>query len=344
MTRTRPARPHRAGALALAAGLALPLLAACSEDDPADLVIYSGRSEELVGGIVEEFEEQEDLTVEVRYGDTAELAAQLMEEGDDTPAQVFFSQDAGALGALSNEGLLARLDEDDVQRVPETYASQDGDWVGVTGRVRVIAYDPDQVDESELPDDVLDLADEEWAGRVAIPPTNASFQSFITALRVTEGEDVARQFLEDLIANDVETYEHNLAILDALEAGEVEVGLINHYYLHERKVELGEENVRTQLKFLPPGTAGALVNVAGVGIIEGAEDDADAQAFVDFLLSDDVQAEFVEVTGEYPLVPGVDGPSDLPTLEELRGGARMDLSELDSLQETVALLTEVGLI
>ncbi|NYI99688.1 iron(III) transport system substrate-binding protein [Nocardioides thalensis] len=325
-------------------GLALvsPLLAACGGD--ADLVIYSGRNEELVGGIIEEFEEQEGIEVEVRYGDTAELAAQVAEEGDSSPADVFFSQDAGALGLLSEEGLLTDLSEDDLGRVPEVYASTEGDWVGVTGRVRVIAYDPDQVEESELPDDVAAFTEPEWRGRVAIAPTNASFQTFITAMRVNDGEEAARAFLEGLIANDVEIYEHNLAILDALEAGEVEVGLINHYYLHEKKIELGEENVRTQLKFLPPGTAGALVNVAGVGVLEGGSDNEHADAFVEYLLSDETQAEFVEVTGEYPLVDGVEPPADVPPLEELGGGTGIDLGELSSLDETVDLLTEVGLI
>lgn len=326
------------------AGLAIvsPLLAACGGE--ADLVIYSGRNEELVGGIIEQFEEQEDIEVEVRYGDTAELAAQVAEEGESSPADVFFSQDAGALGLLSSEGLLTELSEDDLGRVPDVYASSEGDWVGVTGRVRVIAYDPEQVEESELPDDVAAFTEPEWRGRVAIAPTNASFQTFITAMRVNDGEEAAREFLEGLIANDVEIYEHNLAILDALEAGEVEVGLINHYYLHEKKIELGEENVRTELKFLPPGTAGALVNVAGVGVLEGGSDNAHADAFVDYLLSDETQAEFVEATGEYPLVDGVEPPADVPPLEELGGGTGIDLGELASLDETVALLTEVGLI
>lgn len=332
-------------ALGLAAlSLCLPLLAACGEDEPADLVIYSGRQEALVDPIIKEFEKEEGIKVEVRYGDTAELAAQLLEEGDDTPADVFFSQDAGALGAMSDAELFAALDEEDLGRVDPAYRSAAGDWVGVTGRVRVVAYDPDKVSADDLPDDVLELAAPEWAGRVAIAPTNASFQAFVTAIRVTEGDDAAREFLEGLIDNDVQLYDNNLAILDALEAGEIEVGLINHYYLHERRVELGAENVRTELKFLPPGTVGALVNVAGVGVVDGKEDNEHAQAFVDFLLSDDVQQEFVEDTGEYPLVPGVAGPEGMPTLEELGGGAGFDLSELHGLEETQALLAEVGLI
>lgn len=324
--------------------LAAPLLAACGSDDDADLVIYSGRNEKLVGPIIDAFEKESGLTVEVRYGDTAELAAQLLEEGDNTPADVFFSQDAGALGRLSDEDLLADLTTAELDRVDARYSSAEGDWVGVTGRVRVLGYDPEQVTGEELPDDVLELAGSDWAGRVAIAPTNASFQAFVTAMRVELGEDTAKEFLEGLIANDVQKYENNLAIIDAIEAGEVAVGLINHYYLHERKKELGEENVRTELKFLPSGTVGALINVAGVGILDAHADNENAAEFVDYLLSDEVQADFVEATGEYPLVTGTTGPDDVPSLDELDGGAQMDLGELDSLDETVALLTEVGLI
>lgn len=338
--------PLRAGLGFAAIALVLPLLTACSGEEDADLVIYSGRNEKLVGPVIDAFEKESGLTVEVRYGDTAELAAQLLEEGDGTPADVFLSQDAGALGRLSEEGLLADLPAEDLERVDPRFASAAGDWVGVTGRVRVLGYDPEQVTAEELPDDVLELGGPEWGERVAIAPTNASFQAFVTAMRVELGEDVAKQFLEDLIANGVQKYENNLAILDALEAGEVAVGLINHYYLHERKNELGEENVRTELKFLPPGTVGALINVAGVGVLESADqgDDGPAAQLVDHLLSDEVQAEFVDATGEYPLVAGVPGPDDVPSLTELDGGAQMDLGELDSLDETVALLTEVGLI
>lgn len=328
------------------AGVLLPTMVACGSDsatEDADLVVYSGRNEELVGDFIEAFEKEQGIKVEVRYGDTAELAAQLLEEGERTPAQVFFSQDAGALGALDSEGLLSSLDPALTAKVPATYRDAEDAWVGITGRVRVVAYDPEKVDEAELPDNVLDFAEPAWKGRVAIAPTNASFQSFVTALRVQEGDATAKKFLEDLQANDVKIYDNNLRILDALEAGEVEVGLTNHYYLQERKVELGAENVRTRLKFLPPGSAGALVNVAGVGVLESAAENANAAAFVEYLLSDEAQRKFVETTGEYPLVD-VAGPEGLPTLAELGAGAGISLSELDSLEETVALLVEVGLI
>ena len=330
-------------AVALLAVAAFVLNGCSGSEEDADLVIYSGRSEELVAGLISKFEEDSGLSVEVRYGDTAEMAAQLLEEGEQTPAQAFYSQDAGALGALSEAGILAKLPASLTDRVPPAYTSTDDTWVGVTGSARVIAYDPDKVEEADIPDDIAEFTEEEWRGEVAIAPTNASFQSFVTALRVTEGEQAAEEFLRGLVDNDAEIYADNLTMLDGLEAGEVTAGLTNHYYLHEKALEVGEENVRTQLKFAEPGTAGALVNVTGVGIIKSAPDKGPARKFADFLLSDQTQADFVETTGEFPLVEGVPGPEGLPTLEQL-GGAGIDLAQLESLEKTVALLTKVGLI
>lgn len=324
--------------------LASIALSGCSSREDPDLVIYSGRSESLVGSIIEGFEKSSGLNVQVRYGDSAEMAAQLLEEGDRTPADVFFSQDAGALGALTDAGSLAGLPQATLAAVPSNYRADGGEWVGITGRVRVLAYDPDQVSADELPDDVLQFADPRWRGKIAIAPANASFQTFVTALRVIEGDAVTEKFLRALIANEAVLYENNLTMLDGLEAGEVAVGLTNHYYLHELAEEVGAGNVRTRLKFLPPGTAGALVNVAGVGVLAASHNTAAAQEFVDYLLNAQTQADFVDVTGEYPLVAGVAAPVGLPSLEELGGGAGIDLGQLDGLEQTIELLAKVGLI
>lgn len=324
--------------------LASIALSGCSSEEDPDLVIYSGRSESLVGSIIDDFEKSSGLSVQVRYGDSAEMAAQLLEEGERTPADVFFSQDAGALGALTAAGSLSELPEDALDAVPAKYRAAGGEWVGITGRVRVLAYDPDQVSAEDLPDDVLEFADPQWRGKVAIAPANASFQTFVTALRVIEGDAATEEFLRALIANEPVLYENNLTMLDGLEAGEVAVGLTNHYYLHELAEEVGADNVRTQLKFLPPGTAGALVNVAGIGVLDASENPAPAQEFVDYLLGAETQADFVNVTGEYPLVEGVASPVGLPTLAELGSGAGIDLGQLDGLEQTIELLAKVGLI
>ena len=341
----------RRGALAAAALLAASsMLTACSSgesgasDEPADgLVVYSGRSEELVGPLFAQFTAETGIAVEARYGDTAELAAQMIEEGDATPAQVYFAQDAGALGAVSAEGLLAQLPEEDLTAVPEGYRSADGTWVGVSGRARVIAYDGEQLNADQVPTSIFDLTDPKWKSQVAIAPTNASFQSFVTALRVTDGDDVAREWLAGLVANDVQKFEKNGLILDAVDAGQVQLGLINHYYWYEKAAEVGADSMRAQISFTAPADPGSLVNVAGLGITTPAAESNNARTFVEWMLSPTAQQYFVDVTYEYPVIETIAAAEGLPPLATLRG-PDIELAELADLPGTLAMLEDVGLL
>ena len=324
--------------------LALPLLAACGggSSDSADgpLTVYSGRSEELVGPLFAQFTEQTGIAVEARYGDTAELAAQLIEEGDASPAQVYFAQDAGALGAVDAAGLFVPLPASVATLVPEAYRAPNGSWTGVTGRARVIAYDPEQVPAADVPQSVFDLTDPKWRGQVAIAPTNASFQAFVTAMRVSQGDDVTKQWLEGLVANDVQIYEKNGLILDAVDTGQAQLGLINHYYWYEKAAEVGADAMRAQIAFAKPDDPGSLVNVAGVGMLA---DTPNATKFVEWLLSPQTQQWFVENTWEYPLLPSVAAAEGLPPLDTLRG-PDVPLAELADLPGTLVMLEDVGLI
>jgi iron(III) transport system substrate-binding protein len=329
--------------VALVAGLA-----ACSAEggpaaEDADLVVYSGRAEEQVGPLVEKFEEATGSSVSVRYGDTAELAVQLLEEGAASPADVFWAQDAGALSAVDDEGLLAELPVALLQAVPPEYRASEGRWVGTSGRARVYAYNPDTVSDTELPDSIFELTGPTWRDRVAIAPTNASFQAFVTAMRVSEGEDATRQWLADLKANGAVAYEANTYILDAVDAGEIDLGLINHYYWFQKAAEVGEEAMTAQLGFFASGDPGSLVNVAGVGVLRSAAHADRAAEFAEFLLTEDGQKYFVDVTKEYPLVRSVEAQPGLPRLSTLEG-PDVPLSELADLEGTLAMLTETGWI
>ncbi|MCL7429826.1 iron ABC transporter substrate-binding protein [Streptomyces sp. YS415] len=333
-----------------AAGLLLPALAACGSEDKdgeagdSALVIYSGRNEKLVDPLLDKLEKAVGAKVEVRYGESAELAAQILEEGDRTKAGIFFSQDAGALGALSKEGMLKKLPQATLDKVDEVYRGSGGDWVGLSGRVRVIAYNPDQVPADKVPDSVFDVVKPEWKGKVGFAPTNASFQAFVTGMRVLKGDDVTRKWLEDLKANGAKTYAHNLATLDGVEAGEVSLGLVNHYYWYERVAEKGEDNVNSKLHFLPGGDPGALINVAGAGILKDSEQGKTAQKAVDYLLSKEAQTYFADETKEYPLAAGVTSTVEgLPGFDSLES-PDIDLGRLESLQETLAMLQDVGLV
>ncbi|MCW2615619.1 MAG: iron transporter substrate-binding protein [Frankiales bacterium] len=338
----------------LLAGLATAALlatAACgSDDEPGEgasgsdaLIVYSGRNETLIAPLIEQFTKATGIEVTPRYGGSAELAAQLLEEGDRTPADVFLSQDAGALGALEEAGGLETLPQTTLDRVPAKYRSAEGAWVGTSGRSRVLVYNPDLVPAASLPKSVFDLTGPAYKGKVGYAPTNASFQAFVTGMRVSAGEERTREFLTAFQANEPQSFEGNVAVLEAVDAGTIPFGLINHYYLYERAAEAGGLDQVTARNYLFPGTdPGSLVNVAGVGILDG-KGSTDAQAFVDFLVSEQGQTFFAEQTKEYPLVAGVPVELEgLPPLEQL-GGPDVDLSQLESLDETLALLDEVGL-
>jgi iron(III) transport system substrate-binding protein len=311
------------------------------EADAGDLVVYSGRSEELVGPIIERFSEESGIEVAVRYGDTAEMANLILTEGENSPADVFFAQDAGALGAVAEEGLLAALPEEILGEVDDRFHSPDGEWVGLSGRARVVVYNTDNVSPDELPESIFGFTDPEWSGRIGWAPTNGSFQAFVTALRVLEGEDRAREWLEGIEANDPSVYEGNNPALDAVIAGEIDVAFINHYYLMQRLAE--EPNVPAANFFLTDGDPGALVNVAGAGILDTSDQAEAARELIAFLLSEEAQTYFAEETEEYPIAAGVEPDPELPTLEEI-GTPEIDLSDLSDLEGTLQLLQEVGVL
>lgn len=306
----------------------------------ASLVIYCGRSEGLVGGLIPNIEAATGLKLDVRFGNTAELAAQILEEGDNSPAGLYFGQDAGALGALAKEGRFAAIPEETLAKVDERFRSPDGVWTGVSGRARVLVYNPNVTDPATLPASIYDLPTAE-VGSMGWAPTNASFQTYVTALRVVDGEDGAKSWLEAMIDAGTETYEGNNPILNAVAEEEITVGLINHYYLYQARKENPE--IAAENYYFPNGDIGSLINVAGVGVIAGSGQEEAANLVVDYLLSDEAQTYFAQETSEYPLVAGIETIADLPPIESLES-PDLDLTELDDLEGTITLLTEVGLI
>lgn len=344
-SRARALRWIAATAIAGSVGV----LAACgsSADDATtaeteSLTLYNGRSEELVGPLLDMFTEETGIEVDVRSAGSGELAAQLLTESDASPADVFLSQDAGALGALTKVGLFASLPEDVQARVPEAFRAEDGTWLGLSGRVRVVIHNPDLV--AEAPDTIDEVVSGEYAdGRIGYAPTNASWQSFVTGLRVLRGEDGAREWLEEFAAQDPVPFEGNSQVRDAVDAGEIQIGLVNHYYLYELAAEKGAENLAVRNRFLAPGDPGGLVNVAGAGILASSDQQEAALALIDYLSSRDAQEYFAMSTYEYPLIDGVQPAEGLPTLDELQP-PQLDLSDLDSIAQTQDLLAEVGLL
>ncbi len=311
-----------------------------ADQPPASLVIYSGRNENLVGPLIEQFRNTTAIQVEVRYGDTAELAATILEEGQNSPADVYYGQDAGALGALNKADRLLPLPQSILDQVDSRFRAGDGSWIGTSGRARVFVFNTDEVDAADVPDSIWELTDPKWRGKVGWAPTNGSFQSFVTALRVLEGEEKATEWLEAMVANDTQTFSNNTGIVEATGRGEIEVGLVNHYYLYRFLAEQGE-SFPARNHHPAAGDAGSIINVAGVGILDTAKNLAAAEQFVNFLLSAEAQQYFANETVEYPLIEGIEINPLLTPLADINTPA-IDLSDLADLQGTLTLLQETG--
>ena len=307
------------------------------ESDPGQLTIYSGRGESLVGPLVERFEQLTGITVRIRYAGTAELAVAILEEGDRSPADIYYAQDAGGLAALAENGVLTQLPDDIIDRVPAEFADASGRWVATSGRARVLVISPDRVPNP--PDSVFDLVDPEWKGRIAWAPTNGSFQAFVTAMRQIHGEEATEEWLRGMIANDVRVYPKNSPQVQAVHDGELDIGLVNHYYLI-RQTSV-DDSWHGANYFTDSGEAGALINVAGVALLEASDNDDNALRFVRFLLSEEGQTYFREETFEYPIAAGVDAWPTLVPLAELNPPS-LALTSLSDLEGTLDLLRKVG--
>lgn len=328
--------------LTVATVAALGLVAnACGGDD-GGITLYSGRSESLIQPIIDDFEAESGIDVNIKYGDTAELALLIDEEAnaDRVEADVYISQSPGAMGFLDSD--LAQLPDATLGLVDQGTRDDDGRWVGLSGRQRVLVYNTDAVDPTTLPDSVFDIvADDRFAGQIGVAGGNGSFQDFVTAMRFTEGEDVAEQFLADLDALDPVPYANNNAIVTAVGRGEIQVGLVNHYYNFRALAE--NPDTPSANHVFAPGDPGATLIVTAAGIIEGSDEVDEATQLIDFLLSDEGQTYFAEETFEYPLVPGVPTAGNVPSTEFGDIGS-IDLDELEGgLERTRQLIADAGL-
>lgn len=327
---------------ALAALLVTTLAASACSGDRDALTIYSGRDEALVGPLLERFAEETDTPIDVRYGDSADLALLIAEEGESTPADVFFSQSPGAVEFLAGEGMLGDLEPGLVDKVRAGFAGSEGDWVGVTARQRVLVYNKELVSEDALPDSVFDLTAKRFEGKVGLAPPNASFQDFITAMRQLEGDDKAEEWLEGMVANNSPTFPDNSSIVAAVGRGEIPLGLVNHYYNYRFLAE--DPTLPSRNYVFPNEDVGALLIAASVSVIDTSDKKDAAQDFVEFLLSQDSQEYFAQETFEYPLVPQVEASDELPPLESL-DAPDYEIENLGGgLKGTVELIAESGLL
>ena len=343
---------HSSKSLAAVAVAALSLaLGACSatsedsgsggSDEPAaeGITLYSGRIPAAIGGAIDDYEAKVDKDVQVRYGDTGDLAATLIEEGSNSPADVFFAQEPGAIGALADRGLLAQLPKDILDRVPPAYRDPDGRWVGVTGRARVIAYGP-SVSRDELPDSPFGLTDSRWRDRVGWSPASDSLQQYVTALRLRYGDDTARDWLEGMVANGAVDYPDNVTIRDAIANGEIDVGLINHYYVAQAVAAEGPDYpVKV---FYPPKGLGSLMLLTSVGVLESSDRKEEGFDFIRSLLSKQGQEWFTATSKEYPLAIGARPDPSLTVPLDRIPAPSGDLADVTETQATIELMQDAG--
>ena len=307
------------------------------EDLPAlegELHVYSGRNEFLVGPLVDGLEEYyDDFTLEVRYDNSSDLVNQLSEEGDTTPADVFYTVDAAGLGALADEGLTQPLSDDFDGLVPEDFRTDN--WIGTSGRARTVPYNTDAYSADELPDDIM--AYPEFEGDLGWAPSYASCQAFIATMRQLEGDEATREWLEGVVESGIRDYSDEQAVCNAVNDGEIDAGFTNHYYI--QRVIDGSSDPSIAATFTE-GDAGAVFNVAGATVTEAADDPDLAENFVRHLLSAEAQEYFAVETFEYPMIEGVEPFGELPPVDELNV-PDVDLSELSDIEGTVDFMRDV---
>lgn len=317
-------------------------VSACGGDD-ADVTIYSGRGERLIQPILDDFEAASGLSVEVKYGGSADLALLIEEEAaaGGSPADVFLSQSPGSTGFLEQNARLAELPQGTLDRVPVSVRDDGGKWIGFSGRQRVLVYNTDLVDPADLPSSVFDITGPDWSGKVGVAPGNGSFQDFVTAMRSTEGDDTTSEWLSALAANNPVTYANNNAIVAAVGRGEVEVGLVNHYYNYRALNE--DPNQPSANHVFDTDDPGAILIVTGAAIIEGSDDPDAAAQLIDFLLGSAGQQYFATETFEYPLAAGEAPAGNIPAIDFADVGGISFESLGGGLEQTRTLIAEAGL-
>ncbi len=325
-------------------GTALSTAGTDWEDLPdldGELTVYSGRREAQIQGVFDELEAfYPDLDISIRYDDNEAHITAIEQEGENSPADVLYTQDSGTLGALKNLGRTVPLTEDVVDTVPESWRDPESNWTGVSGRTRCVAYNTDAWDADELPDDIFAYpTDDRFVDEMGWRIDSGSFLAWIRAMMVDQGEETTRQYLEDMAAAGVTNYEGGSTTPDALAAGEVTIGFVNSYYIG--RLVSDQSDVPVDVTFTD-GDVGSLFNVSGTAVLNTSSNTDLARNFVRHLLGRQGQEFFVDTNKEYAVIDGVDYVGDLPPLSELNS-PQFDLNELADIEPAVDVLRDAGL-
>ena len=324
-----------------AAVLTAPMLTACGDEGPF-ITVYNAQHEELIAEVAPLFEEETGVEVKLRSGSDLELANQLVQEGDASPADVFLTENSPAMSLVDNAGLFTKVDQDTLDLIPPEYVPANSNWIGFMGRSTVAMYNTDALSEDDMPDSILDFADPEWAGRISYSPTGADFQAIVSAVLELEGEQATRKWLDGLAKNGTE-YDGNDVVLESVDSGEVDAGIAYHYYWYRDQKEAGEHSDSSELHFFDGEDPGAFVSVSGAGVLASSDKQTNAQKFVNFLAGVEGQQAIADSYAlEYPLNPEVSLDPPVKPFEELEP-PRIDVASLNS-EPVTELMQEEGLL
>jgi iron(III) transport system substrate-binding protein len=312
--------------------------------DAQTLTLYNAQHEQVVGMLTAMFTKQTGINVQVHTGEGPDIASQILQEGADSPADLFFTENSPELILLDEKGLLAPVDPATLARVPAKYSAADGDWVGVLARENVLDFNASMISASALPASLMDLAKPQWAGKIGIAPSDADFLPLVSAVIRTQGKPAALAWLQGLKAN-AKIYEDDESVVAAVARGDVAVGVVNNYYWARLETDLGPQKIASALYHFRHGDIGGLINISGAGVLKSSKNQAAAQKFLAFLVSHKAQVALAEseVDFEYPLAPGV-APNKLLTPFKALQPPAISVSQLGDDQEAGALLQQAGLI
>ncbi|WP_339514991.1 extracellular solute-binding protein [Pseudomonas sp. RL_15y_Pfl2_60] len=308
-------------------------------DDPVTLTLYNGQHEATGKAVAKAFEEKTGIKVLIRKGGGGQLANQIAEEGERSPADIIYTEEAPPLIKLGSQGLLAKVDPSTLKQIDPKFSDDNGNWLGITSRVRVLAYNPDLITEAELPSSVLEVADPEWAGKIAFVPSSGEFLGQTAAVISINGREAAEEWLTGLKAFG-STYTNNVVAMKAVENGEIGAALVNSYYWTALKKEKGE--LKSKLHYFADGDAGGLSSVSGAAVIKASKHPKEAQAFLAFMISDEGQKAILSKSAEYPVNPNVQADPLLKPYDQLKPPA-ITAAQIGLAEDALELQREVGM-
>jgi len=329
-------------ATAAAVLVAATTLTACGSEDKPSITVYNAQHKELLEALAPGFTKETGIEVKLRNGSDFELANQLVQEGSASPADVFLTENSPAMSLVDSKGLFAPVDDKTLAQVPAQFSPSNGNWMGFAARSTVLVYNTAKVKQPELPASILDLAKPEWKGKISFSPSGADFQAIVSAVLETKGEAATKAWLKGLKDNGT-VYQGNNVVLQSVNSGEIEAGVIYHYYWYRDQQESGENSSDSKLSFFGDKDPGAFVSVSGAGVLKSSKNKAAGQKFLEYLSGEKGQQALADSYAlEYPLNPAVKLKPPVKPFSELDPPV-IDVSNLNG-PKVISLMEEAGFL